>query len=334
MSKGDRETPGQVAGTESSNLSRERLSLLTKVAVMYHEQGIRQPEIADRLHISQSRVSRFLKEAVALGIVRTVVVSPPGVYTDLESRLVDRYGLADAVVVDPFSDDEPVVLRALGAAAATYLGTTLVNDELVGISSWSATLLAAVEAMQPKALGAQSKVVQVIGGSGQIGAQVMATRMVERLSKLLGAKAVYLHAPGVVDSADARRALLSDTAFAPVVNDWSKLTLLLVGIGAVEPSSLLHDSGNSLNESELERLRSVGAVGDVCLRFFDKDGAPLDSELDSRVVGISVEELRAVPRKIGVAGGARKVDAIRAAAVGGWIDVLITDLSSATALLD
>lgn len=334
MSQGDRQTPGRVAGTEPSNMSIERLSLLTKVAVMYHEQGIRQPEIADRLHISQSRVSRFLKEAVGLGIVRTVVVSPPGVYTDLESRLVDRFGLADAVVVDPFSDDEPVVLRALGAAAATYLGTTLVNEELVGISSWSATLLAAVEAMQPKALGAQSRVVQVIGGSGQIGAQVMATQMVERLSKLLSAKAVYLHAPGIVDSADARRALLSDTAFAPVVNDWSKLSLLLVGIGALEPSALLHDSGNSLGESELARLRSIGAVGDVCLRFFDKDGVPVESELDSRVVGIGVDELLAVPRKIGVAGGARKVDAIRAAATGGWIDVLITDLSSASALVD
>lgn len=334
MSKGNGEPPGLVAGTEFSNLSVERLSLLTKVAVMYHEQGIRQPEIAERLHISQSRVSRFLKEAVALGIVRTVVVSPPGVYTDLESGLVERYGLVDAVVVDPFSDDEPVLLRALGAAAATYLGTTLVNEELVGISSWSATLLATVEAMQPKSLGAGSKIVQVIGGSGQVGAQAMATRMVERLSKLLSAKAVYLHAPGIVDSPDARRALLSDTAFAPVVDDWSKLSLLLVGIGALEPSSLLHDSGNSLGEVELSRLRSVGAVGDVCLRFYDKDGEPLDSELDSRVVGIGVDELRAVPRKIGVAGGVRKVDAIRAAAIGGWIDVLITDLSTATTLLE
>lgn len=323
----------RVAAAESSRLPGDRLSLLTKVAVMYHEQGIRQSEIAERLHISQSRVSRFLKEAVEVGIVRTVVLSPPGVYADLESRLVERYGLSDAVVVDPFSEDEAVLLRALGAAAATYLSTTLVNEELVGISSWSSTLLATVEAMQPKTLAGASKVVQVIGGSGRPGAQAMATRMVERLSMLLDAKAVYLHAPGVVDSPEARRALLSDTAFASVVSDWDELSLLLVGVGGLEPSTLLHDSGNSLDETELSRLRSAGAVGDVCLRFFDRDGEPLDSELDSRVVGISVDQLLAVPRKIGVAGGERKVEAIRAAATGGWIDVLITDLASATALL-
>src|SRR5687767_15095071 len=42
---------------------RDRLRLLTKVARLYHEQGVRQPEIATRLHVSQARVSRLLKEA-------------------------------------------------------------------------------------------------------------------------------------------------------------------------------------------------------------------------------------------------------------------------------
>src|SRR5690625_7644008 len=68
----------------------DRMSLLVKIARMYHEQGLRQPEIAARLHISQSRVSRFLKEAGALGIVRTVVVPPPGTFSELEERSEER----------------------------------------------------------------------------------------------------------------------------------------------------------------------------------------------------------------------------------------------------
>lgn len=323
-----------VSTNNASRLPADRIALLSKIAMLYHEQGMRQPEIAERLHLSQSRVSRFLKEAVSLGVVRTVVVPPPGVFPDLESGLAERYGLSDAVVVDPYSNDEALLLRALGGAAAAYLETTLVSNELVGISSWSSTLLAAVDAMQARSSGTAKRVVQVLGGTGHAGAQAMATRMAERLSQVWGAEPVYLQAPGVVGSAAAREALLVDTNFTPIVEDWGRLTLLLVGIGAVQPSSLLQDSGNSLGEAELDRLRDLGAVGDVCLRFFDKNGAPLDSELDDRVIGISSDQLRAVPRKIGVAGGERKVEAIRAAVTGGWLDVLITDLATAKSLLD
>lgn len=55
-----------------------------KVARLYHEQGLRQPEIASRLNMSQSRVSRLLKEGLETGIVRTIVVEPPGMFSALE----------------------------------------------------------------------------------------------------------------------------------------------------------------------------------------------------------------------------------------------------------
>src|SRR5690625_4372529 len=88
----------------------DRMSLLVKIARMYHEQGLRQPEIAARLHISQSRVSRFLKEAGALGIVRTVVVPPPGTFSELEEAVQEKYGLTDVVVAGPSAEDEAAVL--------------------------------------------------------------------------------------------------------------------------------------------------------------------------------------------------------------------------------
>jgi DNA-binding transcriptional regulator LsrR (DeoR family) len=100
----------------------------------------------------------------------------------------------------------------------------------------------------------------------------------------------------------------------------------------VQPSPLLKDSGNAVSEADTEMLRRAGAVGDICLRFFDATGAALDSELDERVVGISTEDLKRIPRKVGVAGGERKFEAIRSAVLGHWIDVLITDLETARRL--
>ena len=54
---------------------RDRLRLLTKVARLYHEKGVRQPEIADQLHLSQARVSRLLKEASVRGISKLLTLT-------------------------------------------------------------------------------------------------------------------------------------------------------------------------------------------------------------------------------------------------------------------
>ena len=81
-----------------------------------------------------------------------------------------------------------------------------------------------------------------------------------------------------------------------------------------------------------DRLHAAGAVGDVCLRFFDSAGTLVPSDLDDRVVGIDADTLRRIPR-IGIAGGESKHKAIHAAVSGGWVNVLITDTGTAAALL-
>lgn len=317
---------------ELSRLPTERLSLLTKIARMYHEQGMRQPEIAERLHVSQSRVSRLLKEAAALGVVRTVVVPPEGVYSDLEEVVRDRFGLMDVVVADYSEGSNTSLLAALGAAGAAYLETTLTGGERVGISSWSSTLLATVDSMVPRTVATASEVIQVIGGVGNPVVQVQATRLTDRFSRVTGGVPKFFPAPGIVGSRAARDALLEDPYIHDLTEEWRNLTVVLAGVGSLEPSTLLRDSGNAISEQDMERLRGLGAVGDICLRFFDAYGHMVNTELHERVLGISSEDLLAVPRKVGIAGGSRKLAAIRGAALGGWIDVLITDLATARRL--
>jgi DNA-binding transcriptional regulator LsrR (DeoR family) len=318
----------------ASRLSADRMSLLTKIARMYHEQGIRQPEIADRLHISQSRVSRFLKEAVTLGVVRTVVVPPLGVYSDLEEAVRERYDLTDVVVAGSSTTDELSILAALGGAGAAYLETTLSRSDRVGISSWSSTLLAVVDAMVPRTTRSADAIVQILGGVGNPAAQVRATHLTDRLARVTGANSMYFPAPGVVSSESVRDALLADSYIGEVAASWSSLNVALVGIGSLQPSPLLESSGNAVAGRDLEQLRSIDAVGDVCLQFFDTNGRPALTDLSSRVLGISAPQLRSIERRIGVAGGVRKHEAIRAAVRGGWINILITDVDTARALAE
>jgi DNA-binding transcriptional regulator LsrR (DeoR family) len=299
---------------------------------MYHERGLRQPQIALELHLSQPRVSRLLKQAVDLGVVRTTVTLPPGVYTDLEDRLQDKYGLRDVVVVDA-GGAAGEVLPALGSAAAQYLDATLMGGEVLGVSSWSETLIATVDAMRVKGTSVVEEVVQLVGGVGNPQVQVQATRLTSKLAQSTGASPVFMPAPGFVGSAAIRRALMKEPSVADVAAVWKRLTMVLVGVGSLEPSPLLRRSGNALADLEQQQLRELGAVGDVCYRFFDGGGLPV-RKFDQRVVGIGTRELRTVDRRVAVAGGERKFSAIRAALQGGWINVLITDLAMARRLAE
>ncbi len=89
-----------------------------------------------------------------------------------------------------------------------------------------------------------------------------------------------------------------------------------------------------MTDAELGIMRELGAVGDIGFRYYDADGALVRSGLDERVMGISAEQFFGIPRRIGVAGGAAKFQAIRGAARGGWINVLITDRDSARRLVE
>lgn len=315
--------------------SLDELRLMTKIARLYYDEGRRQSEIAAQLDLSQATVSRLLKRAQEEQIVRIRISPPPGIYSELEAALQKRYDLKDVVIVDcERPDDEQEIVRNLGAAAAYYIETTLKRGENIGISSWSETLLAMVDAMHPLSQAGESQVVQILGGIGNPTAEVHANRLTTRMAALVGSNAQFLSAPGVVGSAQARQVLLSDSFIRQTVDYFDSIQVALVGIGAVTPSKLLASSGNVFSPEEIDLLVQQGAVGDICLRFFNSHGAPVTTALDERVISITLEQLRKVDRCVGIAGGERKHCAIRGALEGEWINVLFTDHFTAETLLD
>jgi len=310
--------------------------LMTKVARLSAEQGLRQADIGRRLNLSQASVSRLLARAREAGILRVQVVPPHGVHADVEDELQRRLGLVDAVVVDaapPGAD----LAADLGLRAADYLQATLGVEGSIGVSSWSATLLGAATSMGASSATKSTQtrsVVQLVGGHGDPQVQAQAVRLVTLLAQATRSEPVTLPAPGILGSAPARDALMADPALAPIISAWSQVTVALVGIGSLEPSALVRDSGNAWSPADGRELASAGAVGDICFRFFDSSGEPVASALDARVVGISLDDFRRIPRRVGVAGGPHKVAAIRGAVRGGWLTTLVTDLATAQALLD
>lgn len=306
------------------------MRLWVKVARMYHEEGLGQPSIAARLNLSQSQISRLLKEAQDNGVVRTLVVTPAGLYSELEEELRHRFDLLDVVVADASEDAAHAATSAIGTAAAVYLEHTLGRNERLGVSSRSAALQATVDAMSPMKAGTVETVVQSLGAVGDAAMRAQASQLTGSFARLTRAHPVYLATPGVLTSRDVRDGLLADEHIAHTASSWRSLTTLVTGIGTV--SDTRHAGGSAIADPDSDRLMAAGAVGDVCLNFFDEFGVTVADELIERIIGISEEELRAVPRRIAVAGGPQKTDAIIAACRGRWVNVLVTDQFTAERL--
>lgn len=313
---------------------QDELRLIAKIARLYYERNWTQPEIARQLQLSQATVSRMLKRARKEQIVRISVTPPSGSYPDMEDCLQRRYNLRDVVVAESEDESDEEIIHAIGAAAAYYLETTLDSGEIIGVSSWSTTLGAMVRSLKQFSRQTNTTIVQVLGGIGNPSAENHATNLIRRFANLLNGKAYFLAAPGVVASKEIRESFLRDSFVNETISLFDDITLALVGIGSVEPSRMLLNSGNVFNEEELHSLAALGAVGDICLHFFDKNGSPIESGFENRVFGMNYDQIKKVKRSIGAAGGKRKVEAIQAAMKGGWINILITDHFTARYLCD
>ena len=110
--------------------------------------------------------------------------------------------------------------------------------------------------------------------------------------------------------------------------------MAVVGIGNIEPSELLAESGNAFEPAERQRLLDAGAVGDICHHVFTAAGTNVDGEVADRTIAIPVDDFFRIPRRIGIAGGPRKHEPILGALNGRWVNVLITDLRTAEALVE
>ena len=309
------------------------LRLMTRAARFYHEEGLIQSEIAHRLGITQVAVSRLLKKAQEHGIVRTTVVTPPGAFAELEESIERRFGLNQVVIGEATSDSEEAVLSAIGSAAAQFLESVVKPGEVIGLSSWSTSLLSTVDQMHPIRKVENCLVVQLLGGIGSPSAEQHANHLAVRLARLVHGDARFLPIPGIVGSANAAKVLLRDPNVSKTLALFKKVTLALVGVGSLEPSALVASSGNVFSKAELESIQKNGAVGDICLRFYDAKGQAIRSALNERVIGMALEDLGRVDRSVAICGGKRKFPAILGAVRGKWINTLITDQYTAERLL-
>lgn len=311
----------------------ERTHLMIKVAKLYYESGLTQEAISRQLRISRPTISRLMQDAIDQGIVKITITQDSEKFAEIEKQLCDFYGLLEVIitdVMDPSANSE--VSKELGLTAAYYFSRMVKDGDAIGLT-WGTTLSAMIDNLKSTKIR-NVIVVQLVGGLGEPDSNTHATDLVRRISLTLGATVRLMPAPGIVSSTELARLLRSDRYIASAIENVSKVDIVFAGIGGLTKNALLVRDETIITWNEVKALMDRGAVGEIGLHFYDIQGNLVDSDLEERVIGIRLDELKTIDRIVAIAGGTEKVDAIIGAVRGKFINTLITDIFTAKKLLD
>lgn len=300
------------------------LATLVRVSRLYYELGETQEAIANLVGVTRPQVSRLLKEARAHGVVEIRIVDQSEVQSPAGEALRDRFALR-AVHLAPSLDGPPdVTRRRVGRLAGQVLRSAIRDGMVVGIGD-GASVSAAADEIEVGSTRVDATVVPLCGGFWRAGAGVEPFR---RIGEALGATLQALHAPGLLDDPGVRDALCAHAGVRSVIELWSRVDVALFGIGGPTWSEA------SVGPEAMAEIRAGGAVGEVLIAPFAIDGRFVAASLRARTVAFDARALPGVPLAIGIAEGPAKVAPILGALRGGFLDVLVTDVRTAEAVLN
>jgi DNA-binding transcriptional regulator LsrR (DeoR family) len=307
-------------------------ALLYAAAKLYYEDDETQAAIATRLGTSRATVSRLLSEARRRGIVQ-ITVRPPasGDTDDLAARLTSVLQLKAAYLSVPLpagawerppdgllgSILTPAVSRALSDAA-------LFPGEVLLVSS-GRTMYEVAGFDLPRFPGVL--VAPTVGGMDQPEAWFQTNDITGRIATRIGGRATYLFAPAL-PGPDLHATLLEDPAIQRVVGLWPRARAVLAGIGAPPALRAQLPQFVPINSAPLRE-----AVGDICSRFFDREGRQVEFPGSERLIAVQLQDLQRIPTVIAVAAGHEKVAPLLAGARARYFNQLVTDPRTAEAIL-
>lgn len=310
-------------------MKQREAELILRAARLYYEGHYSQDQVASKLNTSRSNVSRMLSDAKRLGFVEIKIVSPTHKHEALSAQLSELLKIKDVQVITSESND--LTLNTVGRAAASALLKHLRDNQTIAIS-WGRGLEAAVVNTHSETLSGL-KVTQLMGSLSSVNTSVSAEEVGRNLAKNLNAQFVPFLSPVVVSNAKTRDSLLEEESISKTLQLARSAHVALVGIGSAgSSSSEMVFAEFKSNKAQRDELVKEYA-GDIAARFYTKDGTPLSAALDARVIGLTLEEIKNIPRVIGVASGAEKVLGVVGAARAGLIDTLIVDLACANSVI-
>jgi deoxyribonucleoside regulator len=297
---------------------------LVRVSRLYYELGETQEAIAALIGVTRPQVSRLLKEARAQGVVEIRIVDRGAVESPAAEALRARFGLRAVHLAPTLDGPADLTRRRVGRLAGEVLRGGLRDGMVVGVGD-GAAISAVADEFASGGSPVDATIVPLCGGFWRAGAGVEPFR---RIAEALGATALALHAPGLLDDAAVRDALSAHAGVRSVIDLWARLDAALFGIGGPAWSEA------TVGRDAFAEIQAGRAVGEVLIAPFALDGRLVAPSLRARTIAFDARALAKLSLAVGVADGAGKVAPILGALRAGLLNVLVTDVATAEAVLN
>lgn len=229
--------------------------------------------------------------------------------------------------VKPGEDPKLIVPRY----AAALFAETCSPNSLITVSNGSA--VAATVREIPVCDWPKSNVAQMLGTLSPDNPMTDSPDICRMLAHRIGGTFTILPVPMILSSGELAAAMRKEPQIATALALGGGADVAIVGVGAVTTERSGHIFDAYIDQKKVAELHRRGIVGHICGHHIDGNGNHVRTELCDRTISIDIERLKRIPLVIGVAWGAPKTPAIRACLVGGLISALVTDQSTAEALL-
>ena len=313
--------------------------LIYKVCSLYYQDNMNQQEVGDFLGVSRSSVLRMLQKGRDMGIV-TIELHNPRFYDygEMEKTLERAYGLKDVLIIENSVLDTNLEVAAYTfGATADYLHDFFKEGDHVGVAMGN-TLNNVVSTNKTYEKLKDLTFVALEGGISQStldGTDVQGNEIARKFADKFGGTYTQFLSPAVFSDNKVLEYFMKEKSVNYILDEFRKLNVTVVGIGVPDGANHTLEKAGYITGEELQLLVDKGAVGDMCLQFFDKDGNTDHYKFfNDRVAAMRLEEIRRIPSKIGIAGRERKADAVISAIRGGYINILITDIELAKKLIE
>jgi DNA-binding transcriptional regulator LsrR (DeoR family) len=313
----------------ASDQDNSRLDDAARAGWLYFIAGNTQDEIARKLNVSRQTAQRLVSLAVSEKLVTFRLQHPIAACMELAQRLADRFGLTHCEVAPADAQSASSVL-GIAELAAAFLESRLRSGQhmIVGLGTGRA-MRAAVDQM-PRMSCPNHQLVSLVGNIAPDGSATFFD-VLSKLADLTQARHYPMPLPVFCASAEERAQLLALDPVRKVHSLAEQADLMLVGLGQVSRSAPLHQDG-FISSEELFQLMRHGAVGEIASWCFDADGQVLDIATNLRTTSVPLRHRPPRP-VVAVAMGEEKVSAIRAALRAQLVTGLITNETTAAALL-
>lgn len=309
--------------------STDRLDEAARAGWLYYVAGNTQDQIAAKLGVSRQSAQRLVSLAVAEGLVKVRVDHPIARCLELARDLTDRFRLSHCEVV-PTDPAAPASLHGLARAGAAEMERWLARPEpLVMAIGTGRTLKAAIEQL-PRIDCDRHRIVSLTGNIAPDGSTAH-YNVIFTMADRVSARCFPLPFPVLASSAAEREMLHSQPMIRPTIELATRADVTFVGVADLADGAPLAADG-FVTPAELRGLRSAGAVGEIVGWAFDEEGRLVEGATNERVASAPIPS-RDRSLVIGLASGARKLPALRAAVRGRLVNGLITDEWTAAALL-